>query len=411
MEILDYDHERDLKAVKRIWREVGWVDEDEEKQLDDFFACGDSVVFHIDGEAECAVHSTPGKIFYQDEPLALGAVTAVTTSRIARKLGAAQRLTARVLAKQADAGAEVAALGMFEQGFYDRVGFGTGTYEQLFRFDPATLTVEQRFRTPKRLNEDDWPAIRESMLNRHLGHGGCVLDPPEIVKAEIGWQENPFGLGYYEDGKLTHFVYGEAKDENGPYRVNWMAYQNAEQLLELLALLKALGDQVNTVAMLEPDLIQLQDLLQQPFRNRRGTRGSTHANDHIAMAYWQLRILDLPGCLAKTALPGGPLRFNLKLRDPAAPLLEQAVAEGANSWTGCGGDYVVTLGEQSNAEPGQAAGLPTLDASVGAFSRLWFGVRNATALAVTTDLAADPALLTKLDQKIRLPRAHLGWDF
>ena len=31
---------------------------------------------------------------------------------------------------------------MFEQGFYDQVGFGTGAYEHTIRFDPATLLVE-----------------------------------------------------------------------------------------------------------------------------------------------------------------------------------------------------------------------------------------------------------------------------
>lgn len=409
MEIADYDKARDLEAVKRIWQEVGWVEgEKQTALLEDFFDCGRSVVFLIDGEAECAVHTTPGAMRYQREDLDLAAVTAVTTSRVARKLGAAKRLTARSLAAVAEAGAEVAALGMFEQGFYDRVGFGSGAYEHRFSFDPASLDIERRFRPPKRLGPDDWPKLRACMLARKLGHGGCTLAPPQIVKCEAGWTENAFGLGYFDaaDGALSHFVWGEAKGEHGPYSVSMLAYRNVDELFELLALLKSLGDQVSSMSMIEPQDIQFQDILKQPFRHQRNTRGSNFVNHHEAFAYWQLRILDVAKCLEKTRLPGADVSFNLRLDDPAVEHLD-----GTHNWAGAGGDFIVTLGEQSHAEPGTANALPTLTASVGPFSRLWFGIRSASDLAHTTDLSADANLLEALDDKIRLPRAHLGWDF
>ena len=68
-------------------------------------------------------------------------VAAVTTSRIARGLSLAQKLTARQLVKGQQAGASVATLGMFDQGFYNKVGFGTGAYVNEFAFDPGSLDV------------------------------------------------------------------------------------------------------------------------------------------------------------------------------------------------------------------------------------------------------------------------------
>ena len=163
---------------------------------------------------------------------------------------------------------------------------------------------------------------------------------------------------------------------------------------------------MTSLAMEEPPEIQLQDLLKQPFRNRGMTEGSQHAAYHRTTAYWQARILDLPKCLAKTHLDAETVRFNLRLSDPIATHLV-----GSNAWQGIAGDYVVTLGEESAAEPGQSADLPTLTASVGAFTRAWLGVRNPSSLALTDDLRGEEALLASLDRALRLPQPHFGWDF
>ncbi len=178
MAFRDFDANKDMEAVKRIWQECGWVDESEAKWVEDFFGVGTALVATIDGEAECAVHSTPGTIRYQDESLPLGAVTGVTTSRTARKTGFARQLTARLLARQVDEGCAVSALGMFDQGFYDKVGYGSGAYEQWITFDPATLTLDHPFRPPKRLTPKDYEAIHTCMRARRKPHGGVDLIPP-----------------------------------------------------------------------------------------------------------------------------------------------------------------------------------------------------------------------------------------
>ncbi len=404
-----YDAARDLAAVQRIWKECGWAESDEEvAAIEDFFSAGDTIVATIDGEPECCAHSTEGTIKYLDETLKLGAVSAITTSHISRKLGFAKKLTASLLAIQAELGMEVSALGMFDQGFYDKVGFGTGSYENWINFDPATLNVDYPFRPPKRLNLDDYEAIHHAMMSRASSHGNVFLPSSKMFKAELTWTKRPFGLGYHDGpgGTLSHFIWGEMKGEHGPYTITARAYQSRDQLLELLALVKSLGDQVHQIGTLEFGEIQLQDLLRQPMRTKRTTAKGQFEQSIHATAYWQMRMLNIASCLAKTHLNTPPIRFNLELTDPVADILDQ----GSN-WRGLSGDYIIALGSESSATNGKEASLPALRASVNAFSRMWFGVRPASSLAITDKLQADDQLLRSLDESLRLPRPHLGWDF
>ena len=408
LEIRDYDHERDFEAVDRIYREVGWLESEDDTKAHEELARAvyEGVVFCLDGEAECAATTSLGAMRHLEADLDLAVVTGVTTSRVARKLGAAKRVTAAAIARRAESGSEVASLGMFEQGFYDRLGFGSGAYSRIVKFDPATLKVDRRFRPPKRLTKDNWRDVHHAMHERLRGHGGCVLHTPEIIRGELGFTRNPIGLGYYDGGTLSHFIWGGTEGEHGPYLIWWYAYRTPEQLLELLALIRSLGDQVAVVGMEEPAEIQFQDILEAPFRNRRLSDGSKYAGSHRTHAWWQARMLDVPKCLAKTHLETEDVAFNLALGDPIA----EHVEAGCN-WRGVAGDYVVTLGEQSSARAGREASLPTLRASVGAFTRVWLGVRSPSVLSRTDDLNGEPSLLADLDRALRLPHPHIGWDY
>ena len=405
-----YEPERDAKAIIRIWQEVGWLKDDAKEiaALMDVLQIGSVDVATLDDTAECVTQWTSGSLRYQDETLALGAVLAVTTSHIARKLGFAKGLTARSLAQQYEQGMEVSALGMFDQGFYDKLGYGTGTSENRIQFDPATLTVEYPFRPPTRLRLDQHQELHQALSQRQMFHGSIVLEPAAVIQSLMRWTEKPFGLGYF-DGPgetLSHFIWGSTEGEHGPYEIYAHAYQGKEQLLELLALIKSLADQVSSFKMREPGEIQFQDLLKQPFRTRRQSQGGSHAQSFHAAAYWQLRILNLESCLAKTHCPGPGVSFNLTLTDPVAELLE-----GDTRWSGLAGDWCIHLGEESSARAGTEAGLPQMQATINAFSRMWFGVRSASSLAVTDVLEAEPELLHSLDSVLRLPRPHFGWDF
>jgi GNAT superfamily N-acetyltransferase len=410
IKLRDYDADKDKAAVLRIWREVGWLHEDDEKKeeaIARFISCGRAQIAEVNGEAECLVNNAPGALRYTDQDLSFSGVMGVATSRVARRRGLASRLLASTLAQDVADGVLVAGLGIFEQGFYNQLGFGSGGYEHWFVFDPARLRVDVKARIPRRIAPDDWGAVHKSRLARLRGHGSLNFTPHEVTEVDVILTDGGFGLGYCDgpDGELTHHVWCRAQGEHGPYTVRWMSHQTPEQFLELMALIRNLGDQVRQVQMREPPAIQLQDMIEQPFR--QWDVGEEPVNSQIhALANWQVRICDLPGCLAQTHLSCDGVRFNLALTDPIVRFLDDDAP-----WRGIAGDYVVTLGPSSGAEIGADASLPTLTASVGAFTRLWLGVRPASGLAVTDELSGPPELLNALDWALRLPAPQPDWDF
>jgi predicted acetyltransferase len=409
MELRPYDKVQDRDNIMRVWRETGWLHPGSEEMVDCMMEAGHTWVAEIDGAAEAEAATAPGTVRYLNEELSLTAVTAVSTSLVGRKKGLATRLTALAVANEAEAGALVAGLGMFEQGYYNRLGFGTGTYEHHFSFNPALLQLSVKARTPHRLGLDDWNSLHRARLERMQGHGACTLTSPLMTKAELIEHPGNSGLGYFDGtaGTLSHFMWLGASDiERGPYSVRMIAYQNGQQFLELMALLRDLSDQIYNVRMREPFGIQIQDLIQQPFKNHRISDNSPYKQYNMAAAFWQMRILDLPGCLAKTHLPGANLQFNLVLEDPITSLLPTEQA-----WSGIGGEYIVTLGETCNSAPGQDPSLPILQTTVNAFTRMWLGIRPASGLALTDNLVGSPELLNALDYAFRLPTPLIDWAF
>ncbi len=185
-----------------------------------------------------------------------------------------------------------------------------------------------------------------------------------------------------------------------------MAYQNGAQFLELMGVLKNLGDQVQTINLTEPPGIQLQDLIDQPLRAVSMSAGSKHSTRIRTLATWQIRICDILACLERTHLPCKEFQFNLALTDPIDPHLDDDL-----EWRGTSGDYLVTLGPNGNAERKTNSKLKTLTTTVNAFTRMWIGARPATGLAITDTLEGPPELLAQLDQAFRLPDLKRDWGF
>lgn len=400
-EVREY-RDDDLASITRMWVEVGWIEHDSERQaeaLGHLLQYGRAIVGVVDGDAECLVHRTPGTIRYDRVDLPLCAITAVTTSPVARNLGLASRITAEAIAAGAADGAAVAALGMFEQGFYDRFGMGTLAYLDSLSFDPARLRVDPPRRAPIRVTRDDWAEVAGLMARRARRHGSVTLDPPEVLRAELGWIEDPyFGFGFRAgDGRLTACIAGKNAGEHGPFKVELLAYEDDDDLRDLLGLLRSLSAQLHRVQLVEPAGIQLQDLIDRPIRDAEPDEPDQKAW-HTAMAWYQLRILDLPACVAARTWPGDEVRFDLVLTDP--------LSDAAVDWAGLAGEHSITIGATSSVEPGHRGDRPVLRASIGAFSRLWFGVRPATGLTVTDDLRGPPELLEALDRALALPPPH-----
>ena len=416
MEFRPYDPERDTEDCLRIYGEIGWAStsEDERRAASMHQDIGRTLVAEVGGSVESFASNQDGRIRYLERDLPACIVSGVGTGRVARRLGLATRLTAEAVAADViEKKSAVAILGIFDQGFYDKLGFGTGAPDHLVAFDPKDLCVEPPSRVPVRLGVNDWQRMHANRLASMRPHGGITLDHPAHTHSELLVHKNGFGLGFVDEasGALSHHVWLTADAVgSGPYAVRWMAFRTGAQLRELFGLLHTMSDQVHLMRMIEPQGIPIWDLLKRPWRRRSLSIGSKHEAFTRAASWWQLRICDLDTCLGAVRLPlSEDLRFNLALTDPIDELL---TPETAARWRGVAGEYVVRLGAESRLEAkGADPALPTLRTSVGSFSRLWLGVLPASGLAITAgDFEAPAELVQQLDRILRLPLPALGWD-
>ena len=205
---------------------------------------------------------------------------------------------------------------------------------------------------------------------------------------------------------LSHFMWIKPRGEHGPYSVWFTGWETHEQLIELLSVLKSLSDQVHGVRMTDPPRLQLQDFLERPLATVRARKGGEFASDVLSHVWMQCRILDMRACIAAMHFCGEPVSFNLELTDP----IEKYVPDDC-AWKGVGGNWIITLGEESSAEQGIDAALPSATATVNDLSRIWFGSATAEAVAVTGNFVAEPDLIARIDSIIQLPIPIVDWDF
>jgi len=421
MEIRDYKPKQDDSALIRIFKEVGWLEDNKEheKAFISFFTENNIKVAASHDVPECAVFSAPGTMHHSGIDLSLCAITAVVTSRIVRKQGFAKHTLAHVLGKAGSDGIAVANLGIFDQGYYEKHGFGTGNYERWQNFSPSALQLPIRNDSlPVRLTVKDAKEVHANRLTSIKFHGDCMLTPVHMSKIEMDLGKNGFGLGFRDkNGILTHHMWIVTENpEHGPYTVYWSAYQSKLQLLELLELINRLSDQIESISMHEPPGIHLQDFIKRPFHMQRITEGGKYTNNSRTSAYWQARILNIQPCIKALKLPSlsdnQHISFNLELEDPLESLLTEAGASPASTgYSGCAGSYIVSLGPESHIRPGTKKGLPTLRSSINSFTRLWLGVLPASSLSAAALIDISPELEADLDEHITLPEPKRLWDF
>ncbi len=412
MKIREFEFEKDYENIFKIWREIGWINDEKRKReaLKYFVKAGQGKVIELNNEVEGYVNSTPGYYQYLDQQFDLQAVSAVTISRVARKQGIGTKATAQSIAEAAAKGTHISALGMFEQGFYNKLGYGTGSYEHFISFDPDHLKIPGKAPVPERIKVEDYKKVHEAKLERKKRHGYCTLLPPEITRAEMFFgQKEPFGLGYKDkEGNITHHIWVlPNKELHGPYFIRWMTFNTIEQFFDLMNLIKNLGDQVHLVKIFEPAGIQFQDLINKPIKDTTVTKKSDYQVINKAMAYWQIRLLDLKSCINNTSIKGETVEFNLKLKDPIEKYLDES-----SPWTGLSGNYSVRFGEISNINKEFKSNLPTLKTDINTFTRMWIGAVRPALLPYTNYFEAPQELINKLDNLfVTLPTPKIDWDF
>jgi len=400
-----YEPARDFEAVLSIWNEINWLDDCTKKEegLRAFLRETQGVVGEHAGRVEGHAGTRRGVVLHEGRWLPLALVSSVTTSPIFRVGGFATRGTAAVLADAAESGAVVGSLGMFDQGFYDRLGFGTGVYDHRMTIDPRTLKVPRLTRRPVRLGLEDLERVHAARRRSWRSHGAAAFDGTGDTEADMLWYAGGYVLGFEaDDGDLSHCVSVVRKGESGPDRVRWFAFQTREQLHELLSVLKSLADSLYALRIADPPGVQLQDLIDRPFESAAKRKGGSFHNPDLSSAWDQWRILQ-PEAAFEGARAAGPLSFVVDLVDPIEQHLEE------RPWRGLSGRWTVELGERCAMHRGGAE--PGLRASVGAFSRWWLGVRPASHLALTDDFDASGALIEDLDRAWRPPAPRNDWEF
>lgn len=411
MIIRKFKKDQDILASLCIYKEVGWVDDIQSELNQDIIASylkdGNTNVAELNGTAEALATITPVTVKYLKKQLDASMLTGTLTSNIARQQGLATILVATSLAQEAEKGKDIAIVDFFDQGYYNRFGFGNGPYVNTVRFDPASLKVAKKHRIPSRLTLDDYQLMFNARKKRIKYHGALDFLSPLITKLNCKEKES-FGLGYFDNNgqELTHYFWGEKNGEFGPLNINALVYQNKEQLLELLSLIKSFSDQVLCVEMKEPIEIHFQDLLEKPFRHIDTTEGSSFYNKISTASEWQIRILNLQSAIRKTKWNGEPLSFNLLLTDPIEKLCDTNFL-----WKGVSGEYIIHFGEKSSIKKGNDSTLLKMETDINTFSRMWFGVASCSSLYMTEDIIANEMLMEKLDTGLHMVEPHLDWSF
>jgi predicted acetyltransferase len=400
--------DKDFANIFQILQDCGWMESSAESTAREIIAESKVIVAELGNRVEAASMASAGSLQYQDEIIKANVINAVIVSLIARKAALAAKTLAKLIADEAERGIPFSVLGMFEQGYYNKLGYGTGNYYRQLHFDPSELQFSGSFRMPRRLSVKDYQEVHENRLNRMKLHGYYDMISPIATKCEMELDKKSFGLGYYDNNaRLSHHLWIKPVDkENGPFKVMWYACQKPEQFLELLALLKSFNDQVREISITEPPNLQLTDFMKRPIHSKIVTRGSKFQNYIDTYPYWQIRMLDPAYCLQNTHLNCTNTDLNVKITDPLDHYLTKE-----NKWQGCGGEYFLRLGKNSELSKGFRSGLPRLNASIAAFSRMWLGVKPASGLAITDCLAADEKLLKLLDKAFCLPEPQPDWWF
>ena len=398
-EVRDYCDD-DLPSVTRMWREVGWIEHDSERQaeaLGRLLQYGAARVGVVAGDAECLVHRTPGTIRYDGVDLPLCAITAVTTSPIARNLGLASRMTAEAIAAGAIDGAAVAALGMFEQGFYDRFGMGTLAYVDHLLLRPGEAARRpapagarpchpRRLDGGRRPHGPSGPAARQRQPRSARGAPGRAgLGRGSLPRVRVPWRRRSAdGVHRRHQRRRARAVQGAAARLRGRRRP-------ARPARPAAVARRAAAPGADGRARGDP--------APGPHRPAHPGRGARRPRPP-GVAHGRWRGTSSGSSTSRRASRRAPGRATRCPSTSSSPTRSARPTWTGRAWPATTRSRSVRRRPSSQ---GTGADLPVLRASIGALSRLWFGVRPATGLTVTDDLTGPPELLEALDRALVLP--------
>ena len=397
---------QDGPQLLELWHQAGWREEhfNMEMELKYYIPACDSLLAERNGRIVGAVGTMPGSYRHLNSEITLCGVTSVITAVEARRQAVGSDLTRKMLQQALEAGAEVALLGAFDLGYYNRLGFGNGLAHQMIIIDPADIALEGTAPILHKLTKDDAHAMHTARLRRYSAHGACNIHPAGFTTAIAhATAAHAFGLGLLDQEKLVAHLWAVVKDDI-TLSVEWWVADSPRYWLELLKGVATLQDQVQHIIMPYPAGICLEDLLRSPYRRLRGMM-KEEQSPYPPPEYWQIRILDTIGCFSKISLPMiQPYRFNARLH--GEPPLASTKAPSAPS------DYTISVGEHSTCEKGHTKGLPLLECGIGALSRLWCGAYSASTLALSDHCQfSDDSLRMALDRLFALPTPMCDWYF
>lgn len=452
----------DLEQLKLLWKDAAWDAEleDYEAALRHLIPHTHSLVADDDRGIAAVVASMGGEFQFLESSLPMSVVLSVLSAAHARRQGHSAELLTILLQQEQTRGAVVAVLGAFDQGYYDKLGFGTGGYDPVMVMNPAALRIPSHARRAldhpsvriRRITNADSEALFASWVRHKRYHGACTAKNVGFVSAMMhGMAGQGFGLAICEgSGTNEHIAahfFGKRLGE-GKLDILWACADTPARYLQLLEVIHRLSDQLEQVKLTPPPYIALHDLLARPLRD--GIVHTGHPFDDALL--WQLRILDIPRAIHAVRLPiAETVHFTLRITDPVE---KYAPAD----WTGCAGDYAVQLGEESrcvplksqgeswgNAQQGEwgetregawsesrgntqggargntqdnaqdnaqeAQGEAVLDASIGAFSRFWSGALRPSALSHSDHFHASEELIAQLERVYSVPTPFRMWEF
>ncbi len=393
-----------------LWCQAGWREEhfDMEELLKHYIPAGTIFIAEQQGAIAGEVGTMPGNYRHCHSDIQLCAVTSVVIAIEQRRRAVGSDLTRRALRQALAEGAEVALLGAFDLGYYNRLGFGNGLPHRMIIIDPADIITNGAPPNLRKLTKTDVPAMHEARLRRYPVHGACSLYPSGFT-ASIAYATAPhaLALGIYHRKKLTAHLWAVVKDDV-TLTIEWWAADSPQHWLELLRGVASLQDQVQRIIMPYPARICLEDLLKSPCRRTRGMIGNEN-NPYPPPEYWQIRILDVVRCIQKSSLAvEQPYRFNLRVYGEAIemPSKRGVVSDPQVS------EYNVALGEHSECHAGHSKALPLLECSIGAFSRLWCGAYSASTLVLSDHFnVSEERMVASLDRLFALPTPMCDWYF